>query len=71
MRLLYISAYDPHVPMTGAGARGAEFVSALSSRFTLDLLFIEGSGQPPLPDFPVEQNGCCSMSDLPSVSPSN
>jgi glycosyltransferase involved in cell wall biosynthesis len=47
---LYLSVYDPHVPLTGAGARGAEFVNNLAQRFNLDLVYLDGSGQPPLPD---------------------
>lgn len=43
-RMLYISVYDPHVPYTGAGVRGGEFVTNLAKRFSIDLIFIEGSG---------------------------
>jgi glycosyltransferase involved in cell wall biosynthesis len=46
--LLYLSVYDPHVPLTGSGARGAEFVNNLARRFNLDLIYIDGSGQPPI-----------------------
>jgi glycosyltransferase involved in cell wall biosynthesis len=46
--LLYLSVYDPHVPLTGAGVRGAEFVNTLAQRFNLDLVYIDGSGQPPI-----------------------
>jgi len=48
--LLYLSVYDPHVPLTGAGVRGAEFVNNLAERFTLDLVYIDGSGHPPNPE---------------------
>jgi len=48
--LLYISVYDPHVPLTGAGVRGAEFVNTLAERFDLDLVYIDGSGHPPNPE---------------------
>ncbi|HEY8468169.1 MAG TPA: glycosyltransferase family 4 protein [Longimicrobiales bacterium] len=48
-RLLFLSMYDPHVPMTGAGTRGGEFVNHLARRFDLDLLYLDGSGQPPAP----------------------
>ena len=48
--LLYLSAYDPHVPLTGSGTRGAEFVNILAERFHLDLVYIDGSGQPPIPE---------------------
>lgn len=49
-RVLYLSVYDPRVPLCGAGTRGREFVKHLSSRYDLDLVFIEGSGQPPDPE---------------------
>ncbi|MCK5739444.1 glycosyltransferase family 4 protein [bacterium] len=49
-RLLYLSVYDPHVPLTGAGVRGAEFVTNLAERFTLDLVYIDGSGHPSKPE---------------------
>ncbi|MCI0515554.1 glycosyltransferase family 4 protein [candidate division KSB1 bacterium] len=45
-RMLYISVYDPHVPYTGAGVRGGEFVTNLAKRFDIDLLYLEGSGHP-------------------------
>lgn len=48
--LLYLSVYDPHVPLTGAGVRGAEFVNILADRFNLDLVYIDGSGHPPNPE---------------------
>jgi len=48
--LLYLSVYDPHVPLTGAGVRGAEFVNILAERFVLDLIYIDGSGHPPNPE---------------------
>lgn len=48
--LLYLSVYDPHVPLTGAGVRGAEFVNNLAERFVLDLVYIDGSGHPPNPE---------------------
>jgi glycosyltransferase involved in cell wall biosynthesis len=48
--LLYLSVYDPHVPLTGAGVRGAEFVNTLAERFILDLVYIDGSGHPPNPE---------------------
>lgn len=48
-RLLFLSMYDPHVPLTGAGTRGGEFVNHLARRFDLDLLYLDGSGQPPDP----------------------
>jgi len=45
-KMLYISVYDPHVPYTGAGVRGGEFVTNLAKRFDIDLVFMEGSGHP-------------------------
>ncbi|MDZ7334026.1 MAG: glycosyltransferase family 4 protein, partial [candidate division KSB1 bacterium] len=45
-RMLYISVYDPHVPYTGAGVRGGEFVTNLAKRFHIDLIYLEGSGHP-------------------------
>jgi len=45
-RMLYISVYDPHVPYTGAGVRGGEFVTNLAKKFDLDLIYLEGSGHP-------------------------
>ncbi len=48
--ILYLSVYDPHVPLTGAGVRGAEFVNNLAERFDLDLVYLDGSGHPPNPE---------------------
>ena len=45
-RMLYLSVYDPHVPYTGAGVRGGEFVTNLSHSFEIDLIYLEGSGHP-------------------------
>lgn len=45
-RLLYISAYDPHVPYSGACVRGGEFVTNLANHFDIDLIYMEGSGHP-------------------------
>jgi glycosyltransferase involved in cell wall biosynthesis len=45
--LLYISVHDPHVPMTGSGTRVGAFVNQLAQRFDLDLVYLDGSGQPP------------------------
>ncbi len=45
-RLLYISMYDPHVPYTGAGVRGAEFVNYLERYYCMDLIYMAGSGHP-------------------------
>ena len=50
LRILCIAVYDPHTPLTGTGTRGFQIVSGLAERFTLDLVYIEGSGQPPLPE---------------------
>ncbi|MDJ0615331.1 MAG: glycosyltransferase family 4 protein [Calothrix sp. MO_192.B10] len=46
--ILYLSVYDPHIPLTGTGTRGIEFVNNLSQKFNLDLVYIDGSGQPPI-----------------------
>ena len=43
-KMLYISVYDPHVPYTGAGSRGGEFVTNLAKTFDVDLIYLEGSG---------------------------
>jgi len=48
--ILYLSVYDPHVPYTGAGVRGAQFVNFLSRHFETDLVYMEGSGHPGNPD---------------------
>ncbi len=45
--LLYLSVYDPHVPLTGAGTRGRKFVENLSKFFEVDLIYLEGAGQKP------------------------
>ena len=45
-RLLYLAVYDPHVPYTGTGARGGEFVNFLARHDELDLVYMEGSGHP-------------------------
>lgn len=60
--LLYLSVYDPHVPLTGAGSRGAEFVNHLAEQFDLDLVYLDGSGQPPIPELSQKYS-----SKLPSV----
>ncbi len=49
-KMLYLSMYDPHVPYTGAGVRGAQFVNYLSKYYTLDLIYMKGSGHPGHPD---------------------
>ncbi len=49
-RLLYLAVYDPHVPYTGTGARGGEFVNFLARHDELDLVYMEGSGHPGDPD---------------------
>lgn len=53
MKLLYVAVYDPHVPLTGTGTRGFHTVGGLAQRFTLDLVYMEGSGQPPPADLPT------------------
>ncbi|MDY7022981.1 MAG: glycosyltransferase, partial [Cyanobacteriota bacterium] len=49
-KLLYLSVYDPHVPIAGAGTRGMKFVENLANFFTVDLIYLEGSGQKPQPE---------------------
>ncbi|MEL7034577.1 MAG: glycosyltransferase family 4 protein [Cyanobacteria bacterium J06592_8] len=49
-KLLYLSVYDPHVPIAGAGTRGIKFVENLANFFTVDLIYLEGSGQKPQPE---------------------
>lgn len=46
-QLLYLSVYDPHVPLAGAGIRGREFANHLAEHFDVDLIYMGGSGQPP------------------------
>ena len=46
VRILYLAVYDPHVPYTGTGARGAEFVNYLARYYEVDLVYMEGSGHP-------------------------
>ncbi len=45
-KILYLSMYDPHVPYTGAGVRGANFVNYLAKFYELDLVYMKGSGHP-------------------------
>jgi glycosyltransferase involved in cell wall biosynthesis len=46
--VLYLSVFDPHVPLSGSGVRGAEFVNTLAERFHVDLIYMDGAGHPPL-----------------------
>lgn len=48
--ILYLSLYDPHVPYTGAGARGAQFVNFLAGHYDVDLIYMTGSGHPGKPE---------------------
>jgi glycosyltransferase involved in cell wall biosynthesis len=68
-RLLYLSVCDPHVPLTGAGVRGAQFVNALARRFDVDLVYLEGSGQAADPDLIRKYvgtiTGCRSKKAIP------
>jgi glycosyltransferase involved in cell wall biosynthesis len=50
IRLLYVSVHDPHVPLTGTGARVGAFVNHLAARHHVDLVYLDGSGQPPSPE---------------------
>jgi len=52
--LLYLAVYDPHVPLTGTGMRGAEFVNNFAEHFDFDLVYIDGSGQPPIPELSLK-----------------
>ncbi|MEB3278475.1 MAG: glycosyltransferase family 4 protein [Lyngbya sp.] len=45
--LLYLSVYDPHIPLSGAGTRGINFVENLTKFFKIDLIYLEGVGQKP------------------------
>jgi glycosyltransferase involved in cell wall biosynthesis len=47
IKLLYVSIHDPHVPLTGTGARVGAFVNQLAQRHHVDLVYLDGSGQPP------------------------
>ena len=47
IKLLYLSVHDPHVPLTGTGARVGAFVNHLAARHHVDLVYLDGSGQPP------------------------
>ena len=47
IRLLYVSIHDPHVPLSGTGARVGAFVNQLAARHHVDLVYLDGSGQPP------------------------
>ncbi|HEV7716469.1 MAG TPA: glycosyltransferase family 4 protein [Steroidobacteraceae bacterium] len=49
IKLLYLSVHDPHVPLTGTGARVGAFVNHLAARHHVDLVYLDGSGQPPSP----------------------
>ena len=49
-RVLYLATYDPHVPLTGTGMRGAEFVNRFGEQYDVDLIYIDGSGCPPIPE---------------------
>ena len=46
VRILYLAMYDPHVPYTGAGARGGEVINFFAGRAHVDLVYMEGSGHP-------------------------
>ncbi len=50
LKLLYITLHDPHVPLTGTGARVGAFVNFLAGRYHVDVVYMDGSGQPPSPE---------------------
>jgi glycosyltransferase involved in cell wall biosynthesis len=50
LKLLYLSLHDPHVPLTGTGARVGAFVNFLATRHHVDVVYMDGSGQPPSPE---------------------
>jgi len=56
-RILYISMYDPHVPYTGAGARGGEFVIFLAKKYEVDVVYMTGSGHPGIPELEEKFKG--------------
>lgn len=47
IKLLYVTLHDPHVPLTGTGARVGAFVNQLATRHHVDVVYMDGSGQPP------------------------
>lgn len=49
-KLLYLSMYDPHVPYTGAGVRGAQLVNFLAHSYEVFLIYMSGSGHPGDPE---------------------
>jgi acetyltransferase-like isoleucine patch superfamily enzyme len=56
-KILYLSVYDPHVPYTGAGVRGAQFVNFFARHFIVDLVYMEGSGHPGNPELEKRFSG--------------
>jgi glycosyltransferase involved in cell wall biosynthesis len=50
LKLLYLSLHDPHVPLTGTGARVGAFVNFLATKHYVDVVYMDGSGQPPVPE---------------------
>jgi glycosyltransferase involved in cell wall biosynthesis len=69
IRLLYVSVHDPHVPLTGTGARVGAFVKHLAARHHVDLVYLDGSGQPPSPELSAHYantvNGVASKTRIP------
>jgi len=57
LKLLYISLHDPHVPLTGTGARVGAFVNHLAARHHVDVVYMDGSGQPPSPELSAHYAG--------------
>jgi glycosyltransferase involved in cell wall biosynthesis len=60
LKLLYLSLHDPHVPLTGTGARVGAFVRNLAARHHVDVVYMDGSGQPPSPELSAHYAGSLS-----------
>jgi glycosyltransferase involved in cell wall biosynthesis len=69
VKLLYVSVHDPHVPLSGTGARVGAFVNHLAARHHLDLVYLDGSGQPPSAElsehYASTVKGCASKTRIP------
>lgn len=51
-RVLYLSANDPRIPLTGAAQRANAFTRFLSERFPTHLRYLEGAGHAPVKSAP-------------------